>query len=997
VVKQRIFGCLFAFACVGHAAGTVSLQISNESAPAGGFAQIKIYAAKPTAIASGHIVVSMDRSVFYDNSVVGLFGANADASGVAMVTGGQIDIQFSSPSSGIGQLAGLPVIVITVPVMSAAAGRTAIVSATSPDSSVTVASGSVSIKGSLSVGLIPAGMGVAPAGTVLPVLGTGFTPATTVSIDGVAIASTKLVSAQEIDVTLGGSAELVGKVARVQDAGTEFDYFCFEPNDPGNLPTPVVQPLFPLLAMTSVRTTSGSVGGLIAIENPNDVAATVTYANVAECCGPPVAGPVNTITIPAGFWAELNGPARQTFAMKSSVRVRVVAMNLCPTGGTQAVCLSSIIPYDENALVGSIGPVLTPSALTLNLQRGSSVTRAITVTPVNSIVRLAAKVISGGDWLSVSSQSGSVSVAADSAKLASGSYQGSVEITQSYGPSTSPASVLPVALTVTDARVPLITATPSSVSLTAPAFNATPQTQTISVTSDSGPEPFTVSLPPGTWAKVSPLGGTTPATLSVTWDPAVTSQIYYQQRATPTSILISGPGNAVTISATFNVTGVQTFQTYLGESGTGPNGLVFSASSGSSPQTQIINVDPAGVISATTDQSWLNAVSSNSQTVTVTANPAGLADGAYQGNVTISEANVASKSVPVTLGVWSKAPALTITQNRFLFIQTLGQFTPATQTAEVDSGGVPVPFTISLGAPWLNVVDHYSAPTPAPLEVNIANAPQAPGQYEGSFTLESAGGSVYVPVTLLVQPGAAAPPVVSQVVNAASGIAGGVSPGEVISVRGYSAGSSAIGGLRLDPNGMLVPQVNGLTVTFDGQAAPLIYTSSNQTNVIVPYEVAGRKSTVMQVVYVTAAATLKTAAWGLPVNATVPGIFTSDATGTGQAAVVNQDGSRNSATNPATRGSVVSIYATGEGQTSPPGVTGSVAQSTATAPVATVTARIGGTAANVQYAGPSPGSIEGLLQVNAVVPDDIPSDPAVPVVVTIGGVPSQAGVTIAVR
>jgi len=65
--------------------------------------------------------------------------------------------------------------------------------------------------------------------------------------------------------------------------------------------------------------------------------------------------------------------------------------------------------------------------------------------------------------------------------------------------------------------------------------------------------------------------------------------------------------------------------------------------------------------------------------------------------------------------------------------------------------------------------------------------------------------------------------------------------------------------------------------------------------------------------------------------------------------------------------------------------------------VATVTARIGGTAANVQYAGPSPGSIEGLLQVNAVVPDDIPSDPAVPVVVTIGGVPSQAGVTIAVR
>ena len=144
-------------------------------------------------------------------------------------------------------------------------------------------------------------------------------------------------------------------------------------------------------------------------------------------------------------------------------------------------------------------------------------------------------------------------------------------------------------------------------------------------------------------------------------------------------------------------------------------------------------------------------------------------------------------------------------------------------------------------------------------------------------------------------------------------------------------------------------------------------------------------------------ATLKTAEWVLPVNATSPGIFTSDATGTGQAAAVNQDGSRNTATNPATRGSVVSIYATGEGQTSPPGETGSVSRSTGTVPLATVTAMIGGSAATERYAGPSPGSIEGLLQVNAVLPDGVASDPAVPVVVTIGGVPSQAGVTIAVR
>jgi uncharacterized protein (TIGR03437 family) len=47
----------------------------------------------------------------------------------------------------------------------------------------------------------------------------------------------------------------------------------------------------------------------------------------------------------------------------------------------------------------------------------------------------------------------------------------------------------------------------------------------------------------------------------------------------------------------------------------------------------------------------------------------------------------------------------------------------------------------------------------------------------------------------------------------------------------------------------------------------------------------------------------------------VPGIFTKTQTGTGQAAALNQDGSPNSEANPAARGSTVSLFATGEGQT----------------------------------------------------------------------------------
>jgi hypothetical protein len=95
--------------------------------------------------------------------------------------------------------------VISVPVLASAAGRTVTVSATSPDSSVSVASGSVTVEGTLSVREIPAGMGTVPAGTVVPVYGAGFMPSTTVTIDGVEIASAAFVSAEEVDVTLGGA------------------------------------------------------------------------------------------------------------------------------------------------------------------------------------------------------------------------------------------------------------------------------------------------------------------------------------------------------------------------------------------------------------------------------------------------------------------------------------------------------------------------------------------------------------------------------------------------------------------------------------------------------------------------------------------------------------------------------------------------------------------------------------------------------------------------
>ena len=60
--------------------------------------------------------------------------------------------------------------------------------------------------------------------------------------------------------------------------------------------------------------------------------------------------------------------------------------------------------------------------------------------------------------------------------------------------------------------------------------------------------------------------------------------------------------------------------------------------------------------------------------------------------------------------------------------------------------------------------------------------------------------------------------------------------------------------------------------------------------------------------------------WGIPVAGSAPGIFTIDGSGRGRAAVLNQDNTLNLPSNPADRGSVVQIFATGEGSTEPPGV-----------------------------------------------------------------------------
>jgi uncharacterized protein (TIGR03437 family) len=78
-------------------------------------------------------------------------------------------------------------------------------------------------------------------------------------------------------------------------------------------------------------------------------------------------------------------------------------------------------------------------------------------------------------------------------------------------------------------------------------------------------------------------------------------------------------------------------------------------------------------------------------------------------------------------------------------------------------------------------------------------------------------------------------------------------------------------------------------------------------------------------------------------------------------------------------------------------VTGSISPGPVFNATPPVTVTIGGVSAIVEYAGPAPGEVAGMVQVNAVVPENAPTGSAVPIVLEAAGQQSQATATIAVQ
>ena len=267
-------------------------------------------------------------------------------------------------------------------------------------------------------------------------------------------------------------------------------------------------------------------------------------------------------------------------------------------------------------------------------------------------------------------------------------------------------------------------------------------------------------------------------------------------------------------------------------------------------------------------------------------------------------------------------------------------------------------------------------------------------------TLSAAVVIAGVSVTVTQPAVATAPlPPIKSVVNAASYIGGSVSPGEMVTLFGTAMGPATAAFATTDPaTGKLATTIGGVQVLFNGIPAPVIYASSTQVSAVVPYEMAPAVSLSVWIKY--AGQTSNT--YQLFSGATAPGLFTQNASGSGPGAILNEDNSVNGPGNRAAKGSIVQVFMTGEGLTSPPSVTGAITTATlpppqvTPAPLLAVGVTINGQPALYVYAGEAPGLVAGMMQLNVQIPANAPSGDLA-ILVSVGGNTSQKGVTVSVQ
>ena len=566
-----------------------------------------------------------------------------------------------------------------------------------------------------------------------------------------------------------------------------------------------------------------------------------------------------------------------------------------------------------------------------------------------------------------------------------------------------------------------LTVSPSSLVFTTYAGGPAPPAQTLSIMS-STPVSFSASVNEAVtygqpWLRISPSGNLiTNQTVTVTVNP-----FDLGSHATYTgNITLTSEGFTQIIAVSFVITAPPT----TGNVTVTPSSLSFSFATQTNvpvPQGIDIGIPAQGVLSvpitvlynviSPQGGNWLamvtggNQVFNNGGTTTAPTglgaviNPSELMPGTYRGEITIVPEGGATVTVPVDFAVTESPTTVSTSPASLSFVWQVGAAPPPSQTLQVIESGPAVPYSVEVnGGGFLDPVASGTG-----ISVSINTFGLTAGTYSQTFGID-----VETHPTVFIHVGGILKVTDSQsnitgIVNAASFGVGALAPGELITILGTDLGPSNPVGLALDPSGKVATSLGGVSVTVAGDSAPLTYVSATQINCVVPYEIASGPVLFGNYFPVTVMYDGRSNTYTMTANASAPGIFSQNGSGTGLGAVFDASGKPNGSDNPASTGDPIVFYVTGEGQTIPAGVTGAITVVSNSSfgpltpqPALPLRVTIGGQQAAVTFFGEAPGIVSGVMQVNAQIPPGL-SGGELPLSISIGGVSSQAGLTVSVK
>ncbi|MBI4910360.1 MAG: hypothetical protein HY820_42475 [Acidobacteria bacterium] len=388
--------------------------------------------------------------------------------------------------------------------------------------------------------------------------------------------------------------------------------------------------------------------------------------------------------------------------------------------------------------------IVTPAAVTATAAGGPGV---ITITAP-----------SGCTWTAISNAP-FVTITSAAIGTGSGTVNYSVAANTSTSPRTGTLTIASQTVVINQAGyIPPITVAPSSLSFSV-AAGSPAQTQTILVDTKGYVTPFTVAVSSAPWLKATPAVAFTSAVLAVTVDPAGLAANTYTATITLSSESASNSPRipvTLTIAAPPRPTLTLTPLLFSFDYETGgevPAPASFTVHSSGAP------FNFSAVTSTNDGANWLRLAASSGvtpSTLDISVNPSGLSAGTYTGRITVSApaAGNSPQSIPVTLTVTSPA----VTSNLLVSPQAGLEFTfqtggagPAVQNLFIASSGDAITFTAAANSSsrWLSVQPAQGT-TNAVLAVAVDPSGLSAGQYEGSVTVTGGGQTVTVPVRFAV-------------------------------------------------------------------------------------------------------------------------------------------------------------------------------------------------------------------------------------------------------